>query len=495
MFQQETTEKLPSEEAKKAGITLWDRLLARQSIMAYVPIIVAAILLFLGASWEYFLVGGSMARYACYALTFWHGGGGVNLYPPIGHCTFLPAATMSLPPFHVLPLEYPPLSLVLFSLPLFAPLHFYTVVFAILMALTMVFMYWLLLRYAQRGAALVFAIYLLIGAWALAESRFDLVPAALTLICVIVAEGKRWTYAYIALAFAFLLKIYPLLFLPALFIAEQQDARRFYTPQQPLNLASIPGELWQTLRGFRCWRWKNTIIFFAFLLGVTGIFSLLNFQSAVLSQLSYFVNRPVQIESTGSPILFLGAPFGYPVQNIFSFGSYNVVSRLERPVEFFLELLFIVGYLYALFVQWRGKLDVTQAFIAVLLVFIVTGKVFSPQYLIWLIPLLAYSGAYNSFWLIVWVPISLLTTYIYPYIYTSSLRIPVLYQPGFIQSVTARNALLAFLTLAYLFNWWKVRFTREPRRKGAHSSTLSGYRGDREDHYATSALSRPKDDV
>ena len=478
MYQQRTTEKRPSEDVKKAVISLWERLLARQGIMAYLPIIVTAILLFLGASWEYFLVSGSMARYACYALTFWRGGGGVNLYPPIAHCKFLPATTMSLPAFRALPLEYPPLTLVLFSLPLFAPLHYYTIVFAILMALTMVFMYWLLLRYAQRGAALVFAIYLLIGAWALAESRFDLVPAALTLICVILAESKRWTYAYIALALAFMLKIYPLLFLPALFIAEQQDARRFYGPQRPLNLASIPGELWQTLRGFRRWHWKNTIVFFAIVLVVTGIFSLLNFQGAMLSQLSYFANRPVQIESTGSPILFLGAHFGYPTKNVFSFGSYNVVSKLGMQVEFFLELLFIVGYLYSLFIQWRGKLDVTQAFIAILLVFIVTGKVFSPQYLIWLIPLLAYSGAYNLFWLIVWVPISLLTTYIYPYIYTSALRVPVLYKPGFIESVTARNALLAFLTLAYLFNWWQVRSTREPNSNDVHSLTPSGYRSD-----------------
>ncbi len=486
MFQQETTEKRLSEEAKKAGITLWERLLARQGIMAYLPIIVVAILLFLGASWEYFLVGGSMSRYACYALTFWRGGVGINAYLPIARCTFLPAATISLPPFHALPLEYPPLSLVLFSLPLVAPLHYYTVVFAILMALTVVFLYWLLLRYAQRGAALVFAFYMLIGAWALAESRFDLVPAALTLICVIVAENKCWTYAYIALAFAFLLKIYPLLFLPALFIAEQQDARRFYTPQQPLTLTSLPGELWQTLRGFRHWRWKNTILFFAILLGVTGIFSLLNFQGAVLSQLRYFADRPVQIESSGSPILFLGAHFGYPVQNVLSFGSFNVDSRLERRVEFFLELLFIIGYLYALFKQWRGKLDVTQACIAVLLVFIVTGKVFSPQYLIWLIPLLAYSGAYNRFWLIVWVPISLLTTSIFPYIYTNPISVPVLYKPGFIESVTTRNTLLAFLTLAYLFNWWQVRSTREPRRNEVPSSTLSGYKDDCEDHHATS---------
>jgi glycosyl transferase family 87 len=494
MMQQEMTDKQPSGEAKKAGITLWDRLLARQGIMAYLPIIVSVILLFLGASWEYFQVHAAVAHYACYALTFWRGGGGVNLYPPVAHCNFLPAVTLSLPPFHALPLEYPPLSLVLFSLALFAPLHYYTIVFAILIALTIVFIYWLLLRYAPRGAGLAFAIYMLIGAWAIAVGRFDLVPAALTLICVIAAERKRWTYAYITLAFAFLLKIYPLLFLPALFIAEQQDARCFYTPQQPLNLASLPGELWQTLRGIRRWRWKNTFIFFALLFVVTGFFALLNFQGAVLNQLSYFANRPVQIESTGSPILFLGAHFGYPVQNDFSFGSYNVVSRLERQVEFFLEVLFVAGYLYALFVQWRGKLDITQTFIAILLVFIVTGKVFSPQYLMWLIPLLAYSGAYNRSWLIVWVPISLLTTYIFPYIYTRPLGVPVLYKPGFIESVTARNTLLAFLTLAYLFNWWQLRSTRYRRRNGVRSSTHSGFKGDRQDHHAISAPVPPYDD-
>jgi hypothetical protein len=488
MLQNEIKEKQLSVEVKKAGITLWDRLLARQGIVAYLPVIVAVILLFLGSSWEYFLGHAAVARYACYALTFWHGGGGVSLYPPLAHCDFFPAATLALPPFHALPLEYPPLSLVLFSLALFAPLHYYTVAFAILMALTIVFIYWLLLRHGPRGSALAFVIYMVIGAWGIAVGRFDLVPAALTLLCVIAAGRKRWTYAYIALAFAFLLKIYPLLFLPALFIAEQQDARRFYTPRQPLNLASLPGELWQTLHGIRRWRWKNTIIFFAILLGVTGFFALLNFQGAVLSQLSYFANRPVQIESTGSPILFLAAHLGYPVQIVASFGSTNVVSRLEGIVEFVLEILFVAGYIYVLSLQWRGKLDLTQAFIATLLVFIVTGKVFSPQYLMWLIPLLAYSGAFNRFWLIVWVPISLLTTYIFPYIYifASPLRVQVPYKPGFIESVTARNALLALLTLAYLFNWWQARSTRNRRRKVVRSSALSEYAGDSEDRYAAS---------
>jgi Glycosyltransferase family 87 len=464
MLRKEMIEKQPSGEAKKVHITLWNRLLARQGIVAYLPIIVAVILLFLGGSWEYFLVHAAVTHYACYALTFWLGGSEVNLYPPLAHCDFLPAATFTLPPFHALPLEYPPLSLAIFSLALFAPLHYYTLAFAILMALIIMSIYWLLLRHGPRGASMAFAIYMVIGAWGIALGRFDLVPAMLTLLCVIAAERKRWTYAYIALAFAFLLKIYPILFLPALFIAEQaerQDARRFYKPQQPLTLVSLPEELWRTLRDIRRWCWKNTIIFFAILFAVTGFFALLNFQGAVLSQLSYFANRPVQIESTGSPILFLAAHFGYPVQIVSSFGSTNVVSRLESLVEFFLAALLVLGYLYALFAQWRGKLDVTQAFIAVLLVFIVTSKVFSPQYLMWLIPLLAYSGAYNRFWLIVWVPISLLTTYIFPYIYTNTIRLPVPYKPGFLESVTARNALLAFITLAYLFNWWQVRSTSD----------------------------------
>src|SRR5712691_5380101 len=430
MLQEELAQEKPSGETKQPRIKLRDRLLAREGAMAYLPIIVVVILMFMGASWQFTWLHTDAARYQCYSLTFWLGGGAAKLLPGV-QCAYLPHSSLVASPFHALPLEYPPLTLLVFTPALLAPLVYYQMTFAILMALVAVFIYWLLLGYAPRGAALVFAGYMLIGTWATAEARFDLVPTALTLLCVMAAGRKRWTYAYIALAFAFLLKIYPLLFLPALFIAEQQDAQRCNTPQGSVTPASLPGEVWQTLRGIRRWRWKNTLIFFAILLGVTGFFALLDFQGAVLSQLSYFANRPVQVESSGSPILFLGAHFGYPAQIISSFGSTNVVSGLQRRVEFSLEALFVLGYLYALFVQWRGKLDVTQAFIAILLVFIVTGKVFSPQYLMWLIPLLAYSGAYTRFWLLTWGLISLLTTYIFPYIYTLPVKLQVPNEPGF----------------------------------------------------------------
>jgi len=218
----------------------------------------------------------------------------------------------------------------------------------------------------------------------------------------------------------------------------------------------------RTLQGVHRWRWKNTLIFFGILLAVTGFFALLNFRGAVLSQLSYFENRPVQVEAAGSTLLWLGTAIGYPVQIVYTYGSINMLSALGGPVALVFEVIFVLGYIYTLFLQWRGKLDIVQAFIALLLVFIITGKVFSPQYLIWIIPLLAYSGAFDTFWLVMWGAISLLTTIVYPYLYTrtpNGLDAP--YIPGFIQSVTARNALFILLTLAYLFNWFRARRRKE----------------------------------
>jgi hypothetical protein len=76
----------------------------------------------------------------------------------------------------------------------------------------------------------------------------------------------------------------------------------------------------------------------------------------------------------------------------------------------------------------------------------------------WLIPLLAYSGAFNRFWLPLWGSICLITTIIYPYIYTSvsnGMLAPSL--PSFIGLVALRNALIVLITLAYLFNWFHLR--------------------------------------
>lgn len=445
----------PAEE--RTPSTFREKLLAREGAIAYLPLVLAIILMSFGTSWQLSWLHTDAARYQCYALTFWMGGSAAHLLPQV-QCSFLPASTLAQPPLHALPLEYPPLTLLIFSPALFAPLAYYQALFAVLMALLVAFIYWLLLRYGPRGSWLAFAFFMLVGAYGTAEARFDLVPAALTLLCVIAAERKHWTYAYSMLALGFLFKIYPILLLPALFIAEQRDVQRLYTPRQPLAPATLPREVWNTLRGMRRWQWKNTLIFFGIIVGVTGAFALLDFQGAVLSQFSYFTGRPVQIESTASTLLFLASHLGYPVKIVYTFGSLNILSALGGPVSLAFEGLFVLGYLYAIYLQWRGKLDMLQAFIAILLVFIVTGKVFSPQYLIWVFPLLVYRQAYNRFWFIIWGLICICTTIVYPFIYTMTSRGDLIpYIPGFIETVAARNALLILVTLASLFGWFQAR--------------------------------------
>jgi len=156
--------------------------------------------------------------------------------------------------------------------------------------------------------------------------------------------------------------------------------------------------------------------------------------------------------------LWIATLFGFSAHTVYTYGSLNVVSPLDSAVSLLSSAAFALGCLYTIWLQWRGKLNIVQAFIALLLVFIVTGKVFSPQYLIWVLPLLAYAYPLDLIWFPYWALISLLTTLIYPYLYTRTPQITSVYLvPGFLEIVGLRDALLMVLTLAFLFNWLHIR--------------------------------------
>jgi hypothetical protein len=433
---------------------------ARSGLLAYIPITFVTICLLCGASWQIFLSKNDPARYQCYALTFWFGSDATNLLPP-DQCSFLLPLAAPQPAFHMLPIEYPPLTLLTFSLPLLAPLPYYQLAFAFFMSLICFLIYWLLLKYGPRGAASIFALYILIGGVATAAERYDLVPAALTLLAIIAAERKHWTWAYIALALGTLMKIYPILLLPTFFIAEQQSQGCMHIPPKSLTPATTFHHLWYTVQGLRQWVWKNTLIFFSLVISITAVFASLNFEGGVVSQLSYFLHRPIQVEATSSTFLWIAQSAGIPLHIDNSYGSLNIISPLNDILSPTCTLLLALGCLLIIGMQWRGKLDITQTCIALLLIFIATGKVFSPQYIIWLMPLLAYAGAFDTFWLLIWVSLSALTTLILTYLYTrpiDPLLIP--YTPGFFETVTLRNALFVLITLAYLFNWFQARQRR-----------------------------------
>src|SRR5712692_11108788 len=92
-------------QMKKPLFSLWDALLAKGGMVAYMPIIVVTILMFCGASWQIFWPSTDAARYQCYALTFWLGSGATKLLPA-AQCMFLHVSASAQPPFHMLPLDY-----------------------------------------------------------------------------------------------------------------------------------------------------------------------------------------------------------------------------------------------------------------------------------------------------------------------------------------------------------------------------------------------------
>lgn len=414
--------------------------------------LLGAVAVFCETGWLVALTPTDIARYECYGLTFWLGSHATTLLPQ-AQCAFLHITTPQ-PALHMLPLEYPPLTLAAFSLPLLVPLPYYTLAFALLMVLVVVAMYGLLERSGARGAAPLFLLYLVLGTIAVVQERFDLLPAACTLVCVLAAERGRWRTAYLALALGVLLKLYPIVMLPALFLAEQRANQA--TPGPQAGFARV----WEQVR-----RWQNCLLFVSVVIAVMGGFALLNFNDALVGPLEYFVQRPAQIESLASSIVWVGSHFGMPYTIDFQFGSLNLESNLMRFISPIDTLLTIVGILSVLWLQWRNKLDLAQTLVALVCILITTGKVFSPQYLIWLIPLLSYiyaRGHTNRIWMYCWAAISLLTTCIYV-VYYSRLPDPatavqiVATLPGFFEMVALRNGLLLVTTLAFLCGWWGTR--------------------------------------
>ncbi|QBD78219.1 DUF2029 domain-containing protein [Ktedonosporobacter rubrisoli] len=415
-------------------------------------------LLFYGASWQFVTNSSDAAKYECYVVAFWQGNEALKELPS-GQCNFIlhPSSAIltnqavaqrlqhaDLPEFivsfvvsqapeqalHALPHEYPLLVLIPFSLGALAPAGWYQIAFAAWMALLAISIYILLLRFRSRRAAIAFAIYLVAGAWSTGLGRFDLVPSLLTLGALLFAIRKRWNWAFVLLALATLTKFYPLVLLLPFLLAQQMEmSGKWYG--------------WQ--------RWRPLALFVGLCILVMGISLLLSVEGT-LGPLSYFGNRPIQVESLLASLLWLiSAVKHHPLEFAYTFGSLNVLSTYSTLIGLFGSVLNIAGLLYTFWLQWRGKINLVQSCLLTLLVVMLTGKVFSPQYLIWVAPLVAYVGESDLRWLISWTVLSLLTTFIYPYIYYMTdnlLKVP--YIAWFFPTTAVRNFLLLGVVLCLL---------------------------------------------
>ena len=430
-------------------VRLWQHRAIRASCDAFF-ILATGILCFWGASWQISKHFADVARYQCYATAFWGGEGALKNLPHI-QCVFIrydtytyfvqqmqarhvPAWLISLAqaqspdlPLHALPYEYPFLAVFPFSLGLLAPAGWFQVAFALWIGIFAGLLYLLLLRVRSRAAAIALAIYFVCGSWSTLEARFDLFPAAFTLLTVLAAKRNRWVWAYFFLGLATMFKFYPILLLPPLFFTEYLQRQ---TPR--LN--------WQ--------RWRGLVIYLATCGGILLISLALSIDGT-LEPLSYFGTRPIEVESLPGALLWLASLPGAPARFVSSYGSLNILQPLAGAFSLIFDALLLAGLGLTWILQLKRRISFELAFLLTMLVILVTGKILSPQYLIWATPLVAYVGQTRWRWLLPWTVICLLTTWIYPYMYaipTYTEQVPSL--PTFFPVVLARDLLLAGLVAA-----------------------------------------------
>jgi hypothetical protein len=196
-------------------------------------------------------------------------------------------------------------------------------------------------------------------------TRFDLWPAALVAGALAALVGLRERLGFVLLGLAVAAKLYPGVLLPVAFV----------------------------------WVWRRRGRRYA--LGCLGLFAgvvvacyvpfLVVGADGVAASLGRQLSRPLQLESLGAAVvLSLHSLVGLDVEMHASHGSQNVGGALGDVIGV-VQTLVQLGVLVALWAGFaRGEMS-RERFVrfsaAAVLAFVALGKVLSPQFLVWLVPL------------------------------------------------------------------------------------------------------------
>jgi hypothetical protein len=268
-----------------------------------------------------------------------------------------------------------------------------------------------------------------LGAQGTLLDRYDLFPALLTVGALWCAQRKRFTWAYAFLAGGVALKLYPAVLLPALVIAHWQATASV--------AVDAPGV------GRRAARVGAGLAAFGALVALTTLAPMLLARDG-FSPVRYALDRPVQVESAQGTLVWLGALLGVPAQVEQSFGSQGFVGPLAGALSGPALVALAIGVAWVCWRQARGRFTVGEAFLALLCLLLLTGKVFSAQYILWMLPIAAEVGGSE----LAWAAVALLTSLEYPLLFPYSKGIlPLAGVWPFLLAVAARNLALLALTL------------------------------------------------
>jgi hypothetical protein len=310
--------------------------------------------------------------------------------------------------------------------------------FAFWMALAVIAGYFLMAAAAGRPRAAVYAVYTLVAGAGTVLARYDIVPAVLTVGALVAADRRRYSWSAALLALGTLLKVYPLICLPVLLVAQYcQEA------------GESGGVTWHTLGR----SWSATLVPFVGICAAALVAPELLHVHGSLAWVWLGYVRPTQIESVPAVLLWLLHLVAHvPYSAAQTFHSLNVISPAEGIVRWLFTGLLVVGLAFILWQQFRGRLTTGQAWLAAVALFVATNKVLSPQFILWLTPLAAYVLG----WDLLWLAVCVLTAILWPVIWQSDHLSPLLlpHNPAFTLTIALRDAVLVAATLCSM---WGLR--------------------------------------
>lgn len=311
--------------------------------------------------------------------------------------------------------EYPPLALLAFLLPALVTRSQlpYNIVFVFEMLLFDLLIMWAIAKIVPRFGlplkeTLLIYTLLLLAIGPLVIIRFDFLPASLVMVSLLAfGNGKNRT-AWATVALGVGAKLYPVLIVPlfAIYHLAKKQYRRLV---------------------------EGCVAFLAVLVVLVGPWLVIDAAGFWDSMVFYHLGRGLHSESAYGTFLLLGKVMGLTqVDTGLSFGSWNLFSPLAdrlAGVSFYITAgLLLVAYgWFAGLLRKRSNRGEQESLVEsrllqfawlVILVFILTNKVFSAQYLIWLCPLLpmiARRGR-DILWLL-FIVAAALTQYVFPYAY------------------------------------------------------------------------------
>ena len=289
-------------------------------------------------------------------------------------------------PYRDFGFEYPPLSIVFMTIPrLFSSdQSVYSVLQAlfsfVFFAIGIYYVYKIAERNKSHNGRMFFLLLLtLLLANIFVISRNDIYPTVFCIMSFYYFFDKRYTASWILISFAVMTKIYPIFIAPVLFMP-------FLLNKDYKNLL------------------KGVIVCIATCVLISLPF-IISDSSTAFSYLTYHAGRGLQIESVASSfILFFNIFSPGLVTVFFGHGSDNIAGPIPDMIAPFMDYLIVAALL--LFFIWiflrirkmHGMYDSESvlrlsavAGVAMLLIFISCCKVFSAQYVIWVMMLLIFT--------------------------------------------------------------------------------------------------------